>query len=117
MVEALTTPTAVRGFNYERLEFMGDSIISFLVILELFLTKSFIYKEGALDFYRISTVSNMNFTKISRSNNFYKYMISEPQKVLNNFTPSGFDKFYYHTMIKDRSINELENKIVYLKIQ
>lgn len=36
--EALTGPSAGRDYDYERLEFYGDSIIGFLVILELFLT-------------------------------------------------------------------------------
>ena len=35
--EALTAPSACRDYDYERLEFYGDSIIGFLVILELFL--------------------------------------------------------------------------------
>ena len=39
VMEALTSPTAHREIDYERLEFLGDSMISFLVILELFLTK------------------------------------------------------------------------------
>jgi hypothetical protein len=53
MLEALTAPNANRNYDYERLEFYGDSVISFLVILELFLTKDYDYKEGDLDFYRI----------------------------------------------------------------
>ena len=36
--EALTSPGACREYDYERLEFYGDSIIGFLVILELFVT-------------------------------------------------------------------------------
>lgn len=39
MVEALTTPTAHRDYDYEWLKFYGDSIIVFLVSLEVFLTK------------------------------------------------------------------------------
>lgn len=53
MMQALTAPNANRNYDYERLEFYGDSVISFLVILELFLTKNYEYKEGPLDFYRI----------------------------------------------------------------
>lgn len=53
MMEALTAPNANRNYDYERLEFYGDSVISFLVILELFLTKEYDFKEGHLDFYRI----------------------------------------------------------------
>mmetsp|Transcript_28083 Transcript_28083/g.42476 ORF Transcript_28083/g.42476 Transcript_28083/m.42476 type:complete len:131 (-) Transcript_28083:1488-1880(-) len=78
VMEALTAPNANRHYDYERLEFYGDSVISFLVILELFLTKEYNYKEGPLDFYRIKQVSNMNFFKINLENEFYKYIINEP---------------------------------------
>lgn len=49
ILQALTSPTANRDYDYERLEFYGDSVISFLVIVELFLTKPDIHKEGELD--------------------------------------------------------------------
>jgi dsRNA-specific ribonuclease len=50
---ALTSPNASRNYDYERLEFYGDSVISFLVILELFITKNYSIKEGVLDHFRI----------------------------------------------------------------
>jgi dsRNA-specific ribonuclease len=53
LVEAMTAPTANKPIDYERLEFYGDSVISFLVILELFITtacRERDYKEGELDF-------------------------------------------------------------------
>ena len=78
MMEALTAPNANRNYDYERLEFYGDSVISFLVILELFLTKEYEFKEGQLDFYRIQQVSNMKFFHINKEQTFYKYMINEP---------------------------------------
>lgn len=63
--EALTAPSACRDYDYERLEFYGDSIIGFLVILELFLLNQS-NTEGDLDFRRIERVSNENFYKINR---------------------------------------------------
>jgi len=63
LLEALTAPTANKPIDYERLEFYGDSVISFLVIMELFLTTATCernFKEGELDFERIKKVSNMN---------------------------------------------------------
>lgn len=62
----MTAPTANKPIDYERLEFYGDSVISFLVILELFLTTASCerdYKEGELDFYRIKAVSNMSLAQ------------------------------------------------------
>lgn len=117
MIEALTAPTAHREYDYERLEFYGDSVITFMVILELFLTKDHSYKEGDLDFYRIKTISNMNFTRINQLHGFYQYIISEPQKIFAEFTPGGFDENFYHNKFKQKYWNELNNKIKYLKQQ
>jgi dsRNA-specific ribonuclease len=64
-MEALTAPTAHRDYDYERLEFLGDSVITFLVALENFLTKGLWFNVGDLDFYRIKTISNMNFYNVN----------------------------------------------------
>jgi dsRNA-specific ribonuclease len=74
MMEAMTAPTANKPIDYERLEFYGDSVISFLVILELFLTTSSCerdYKEGELDFERIKKVSNMNLALINENHRIF----------------------------------------------
>ena len=52
-MESLTSPNANKNYDYERLEFYGDSVIGFLVILELFISKSYSFKEGSLDHFRI----------------------------------------------------------------
>jgi dsRNA-specific ribonuclease len=90
--EALTAPSACRDYDYERLEFYGDSIIGFLVILELFLLNPD-RTEGDLDFHRIAQVSNENFYKINKQNKFYEFMITEPHHIFQGFQPSGFDNF------------------------
>lgn len=74
--EALTSPGACREYDYERLEFYGDSIIGFLVILELFVTQPSMV-EGDLDFKRIQKVSNLRFFELNQKNEFYNYMITE----------------------------------------
>ena len=114
-MEALTAPNANRNYDYERLEFYGDSVISFLVILELFLTKNYAYKEGPLDFYRIQQVSNMKFYKINLEHHFYKYMINEPQTIFNDFVPGAFENLPYQQRIKHKTLNELNNKIKELR--
>jgi expansin (peptidoglycan-binding protein) len=114
-MEALTAPNANRNYDYERLEFYGDSVISFLVILELFLTKNYAYKEGPLDFYRIQQVSNMKFYKINIEHQFYKYMINEPQTIFNDFVPGAFENLPYQQRIKHKTLNELNNKIKELR--
>ena len=117
MMQALTAPNANRNYDYERLEFYGDSVISFLVILKLFLTKNYEYKEGPLDFYRIQQVSNMKFYKINLEHKFFKYMINEPQTIFNDFVPGAFDGLKYQERIKHKTLNELNNKVKELRKQ
>lgn len=88
--EALTSPSACRDYDYERLEFYGDSIAGFLVILELFLTNPTMV-EGDLDHERINRVSNQRFYKVNRENKFFSYMITDPHHVFSGFIPTGFD--------------------------
>ena len=90
--EALTAPSACRDYDYERLEFYGDSIVGFLVILELFVLNKD-RTEGDLDFLRIARVSNENFYKINKENKFYEFMITEPHHIFQGFTPAGFENF------------------------
>ena len=74
LYEALTAPTANKPIDYERLEFYGDSVISLLVIMELFLTTAACdrdFKEGELDFERIKKVSNMNLALINENYKIY----------------------------------------------
>ena len=121
--EALTAPSACRDYDYERLEFYGDSIIGFLVILELFLLNQS-NTEGDLDFRRIERVSNENFYKINKQNQFYKYMIIDPHYVFSGFTPAGFDQFeaychsslHYQNKVTQKTYNELNNRLKGLKI-
>lgn len=88
--EALTSPGACREYDYERLEFYGDSIIGFLVILELFVTQPAMV-EGDLDFKRIQKVSNLRFFELNQTNEFYNYMITESHQVYSGYDHAGFD--------------------------
>ena len=89
--EALTAPSACREYDYERLEFYGDSIVGFLVILELYVTKPR-HVEGDLDFERIRMVSNQRFYQVNKDNEFHQYMITESHHVFSGFVPAGFDQ-------------------------
>jgi dsRNA-specific ribonuclease len=87
MMEAMTAPTANKPIDYERLEFYGDSVISFVVILELFLTTASqerSYNEGELDFLRIKSVSNMNLAQTNEKHKIYEYIITDSTKVVSD---------------------------------
>ena len=119
MMEAMTAPTANKPIDYERLEFYGDSVISFLVILELFLTTATLdrnYKEGELDFERIKKVSNMNLALTNESHRIYQYIITDSTKVIaEELCPPGFKQHHYQLKVKSKSVNEIRSKLVYLK--
>lgn len=75
-------------------------MISFLVILELFLCGDKNWTEGELDFHRIRLVSNMNFTKVNEKYKIHDFMISEQSKLYNDIIPEGFDTVYYQNKLK-----------------
>lgn len=119
--EALTAPGACREYDYERLEFYGDSIIGFLVILELYLTKPEM-QEGDLDHMRIQRVSNMRFFKVNKEFGFHRFMITDAHNVYSGFLPVGFGQdneqerdLSYQTKVTQKNFNEMNNKYKELK--
>jgi hypothetical protein len=57
----------------------------------------------------------MNFFNINRQENFFKYMINEPQTIFNDFVPGAFENLKYQERIKHKTLNEISNKIKELK--
>jgi hypothetical protein len=43
-------------------------------------------------------------------------MIIEPSKIFSEFTPGGIDQSQYQNKLKHKHLNELNNKIKYLKL-
>lgn len=76
--EALTSPHTQLVDNYERLEIYGDALISFLVIVELYLTREKRFNENDLDNLRKQRISNDNFVFINYQQDIYKFMMTEP---------------------------------------
>ena len=104
--EALTSPSAFRDYDYERLEFYGDSIAGFLVILELFLSNP-TFVEGDLDHERINRVQNAMFLHVNKEQKFYHYMITDAHHVYSGFVPAGFDsKLRFQEEVIYKSFNE-----------
>lgn len=42
----------------------------------------------------------MNFAKVNLNNHFYKYMITDTQKIFSDFTPGGLDEEHYQQKLK-----------------
>lgn len=76
--EALTSPHTQLVNNYERLEIYGDALISFLVIVELYLNREKKFNENDLDNLRKQRISNDNFILINIKNKIYEFMMTEP---------------------------------------
>ncbi|MCH9753931.1 MAG: ribonuclease III [Alphaproteobacteria bacterium] len=72
--EALTHPSSSENLNYERLEFLGDSVLS-LVITTLLVDKFQNEKEGDLAKRRASLVNGKSLHKISNIIGLGEYII------------------------------------------
>ena len=73
--EALTHKSNDENFNNERLEFLGDSVIS-LVVSEELLLKGTNLDEGFLSIYRSKIVSRSNLSDIGAKLNLDKYLLA-----------------------------------------
>lgn len=73
--EALTHKSNDENFNNERLEFLGDSVISLAVSEELLLKEANL-DEGSLSIYRSKIVSRSNLIDIGAKLNLDKYLLA-----------------------------------------
>ena len=73
--EALTHKSNDENFNNERLEFLGDSVIS-LVVSEELLLKGTNLDEGFLSIYRSKIVSRSNLSDIGAKLNLDKFLLA-----------------------------------------
>ena len=73
--EALTHKSNDENFNNERLEFLGDSVISLAVSEELLLKEANL-DEGSLSIYRSKIVSRSNLSDIGAKLNLDKYLLA-----------------------------------------
>ena len=73
--QALTHKSNDENFNNERLEFLGDSVIS-LVVSEELLLKGTNLDEGFLSIYRSKIVSRSNLSDIGAKLNLDKFLLA-----------------------------------------
>uniref|UniRef100_A0A6B2KWY7 Uncharacterized protein n=1 Tax=Arcella intermedia TaxID=1963864 RepID=A0A6B2KWY7_9EUKA len=77
ILEALTPSGVAEGFNYERLENLGDTVLKYLVCLSLFVVYPD-YTEGELSERKARLVSNLNLFDLASAKNLGSY--SSPEK-------------------------------------
>ncbi|KAF8410767.1 hypothetical protein HHK36_003304 [Tetracentron sinense] len=71
--EALTHPSSNQCVNYDRLEFIGDAVINWLMAKKLFLSYPEL-REDQLTPLRSANVSNEKFARISVEHELYSYL-------------------------------------------
>jgi dsRNA-specific ribonuclease len=75
---ALTSPATQILNNNERLEIYGNSVISLLAIIEIYLTRESSYTENDLDYLKKQRISIDKFIRINTEHKIYEYMMVEP---------------------------------------
>jgi dsRNA-specific ribonuclease len=95
--EALTCVEASETANYERLEFLGDTILKFLVSIKLFPSGN---EEGALTIERSTKISNKNLAKIALKLRLHRFIRARPLN-LRNWVPPGFIAQHFVTEAED----------------
>lgn len=109
--EALTSPHTQLVDNYERLEIYGDALISFLVIVELYLTREKRFNENDLDNLRKQRISNDNFVFINYQQDIYKFMMTEPLQQSATTTAGGSTDLAKSAATKPKESSALSNII------
>lgn len=71
LIEALTHPSANANINYERLEFLGDSVLGSIVASEAYSTFPNM-DEGKLTHIKVALVSGENLSKVAQTLNLDK---------------------------------------------
>lgn len=78
LIQALTLPSANAGFNNQRLETLGDSVLKVCTVVHLY--NRFPHRhEGQLDILRRNSVSNRTLLARAKEIGLEQYLTSEPQ--------------------------------------
>ncbi|KAM0750653.1 hypothetical protein T439DRAFT_347998 [Meredithblackwellia eburnea MCA 4105] len=85
MIQALTTPSAQTGYDYERLETLGDSILKLATTIHIYSTHP-TYDEGRMSRLRSNSTDNHYLRHRSLQIKFCDAIISEPFRT-TNWTP------------------------------
>lgn len=80
LLEAITHESAV-GYSYERLEFLGDSVLDLLITKHLYETYADI-DPGELTDLRSASVNNENFAQVAVRNNLYPHLQTSSELLL-----------------------------------
>ncbi|XP_057374674.1 endoribonuclease Dicer-like [Daphnia carinata] len=76
LLQALTTSVANAGFNLERLEVIGDSILKLATSIRIYCESPSNFHEGKMTLLRINQVCNANLFKLGKSKSIPRFMVA-----------------------------------------
>ncbi|KAF9212827.1 Dicer-like protein 1 [Podila verticillata] len=103
---ALTTSSANRDYNYERLELLGDSFLKFSITIRLYIVNP-ANTEGELHMHRIRVISNTALLSHCLQLEFFRRITSAPFH-RKDWRPCQF--LVDHTPWDDERVHTLSNK-------
>ncbi|CAE6427526.1 unnamed protein product [Rhizoctonia solani] len=86
LLEALTLPSVQAGFDYQRLETIGDSVLKVCMCTHLFI-KYQGHHEGQLSAMKDSVVSNANLMRVGRQSPLSRFLITGSMPTRKTWRP------------------------------
>ncbi|KAF8682784.1 Dicer dimerization domain [Rhizoctonia solani] len=86
LLEALTLPSVQAGFDYQRLETIGDSVLKVSMCTHLFI-KYQGHHEGQLSAMKDSVVSNANLMRVGRQSPLSRFLITGSMPTRRTWSP------------------------------
>lgn len=77
LVEAITTPQACHGQNYERMEYLGDAYLKLITTVAAYVHFP-TYHEGLLTMQRTAIIKNKNLRKQAKARKLYEIIRTQP---------------------------------------
>ena len=106
LIEAISSPSAQETADYNRLEFLGDSVLKFCAVLHV-MAKHPTWPEGYLGLEKFRIVSNNQLAKAGLDAGLDKYILTKP------FTGSKWRPLYINEMLNvDTGSRDMSSKVL-----
>lgn len=99
IVEAISSRNAIEPVNYERLEFLGDSILKFCTVVQVSAQYP-TWPEGFLSFLKDRQVSNFNLLEASVRADLPKFILTK------SFTGAKWRPIYADDVLQEESVSQ-----------
>lgn len=103
ILQALTLAAANEGFDLERLEVMGDSILKLATTIRIYCQSPSHFHEGKMTHLRVRQVSNFNLFRLARNKSLPHLMTATKFLPKDNWLPTSYqinpDQVYNPSLI------------------